>query len=289
MKCFYHATDLDGQCSGAIIRQEFPECELIGITYSDAFFWNIIQPNETIIMVDFALQPFEDMLKLDKACDLIWIDHHLSSIEESDRHGFHPKGWWKIGEAACELTWQYFVSPDLPLAVYLIGRHDVWDHSDYRTLAFHYGMQKYNTQPSEDDFWRELLHSSDNEKLIDSFIRDGDIILEYVRRDNAKYVKACSFDVTLDDYQCIAANKMLCGSQLFESIWDGDQYDIMLAFGYKSGRWNISLYTDRADIDVSQIAKKWGGGGHKGAAGFQADTLPFLPSKRTRNQHKPQV
>ena len=29
------------------------------------------------------------------------------------------------------------------------------------------------------------------------------------------------------------------------------------------------MYTDKADIDVSQIAVKHGGGGHKGAAGFQ--------------------
>jgi nanoRNase/pAp phosphatase (c-di-AMP/oligoRNAs hydrolase) len=37
----------------------------------------------------------------------------------------------------------------------------------------------------------------------------------------------------------------------------------------------VSLYSTRDDIDCGAIAKTYGGGGHKGAAGFQCDTLPF--------------
>ena len=37
MKCFYHSADLDGHCSGAIVKMVYPECELIGINYGDKF------------------------------------------------------------------------------------------------------------------------------------------------------------------------------------------------------------------------------------------------------------
>lgn len=39
---FYHSADLDGFCSGAIIKYSFPECELIPINYGDTFPWEII-------------------------------------------------------------------------------------------------------------------------------------------------------------------------------------------------------------------------------------------------------
>ena len=50
----------------------------------------------------------------------------------------------------------------------------------------------------------------------------------------------------------------------------------MIAFGWTPiGMWRVSLYTIFDHIDVSEIAKKYGGGGHKNAAGFVCDNLPF--------------
>ena len=71
MKAFYHSADLDGHCSGAIVKYAHPECELIGINYGDKFPWESIGQDETVYMVDFSLQPFSDMIRLNKACSLI--------------------------------------------------------------------------------------------------------------------------------------------------------------------------------------------------------------------------
>ena len=80
MKCFYHSTDLDGRCSGALIKWRHPECELIGIDYGQAFPWHLVDSGECVWMVDFCLQPHEDMIRLARKCDLIWINHHKTSI-----------------------------------------------------------------------------------------------------------------------------------------------------------------------------------------------------------------
>ena len=77
----------------------------------------------------------------------------------------------------------------------------------------------------------------------------------------------------------IALNKMLTNSQIFDSVWDNQKYDAMLTFGWRKGKWTVSLYSDKDDIDVGIIAKGRGGGGHKGAAGFQVDVLPFNLNK----------
>jgi uncharacterized protein len=52
-------------------------------------------------------------------------------------------------------------------------------------------------------------------------------------------------------------------SQTFESL--GNRYEIYCAFNFDGKIWNHSLYS----TTVSEICKRFGGGGHKGAAGFQ--------------------
>ena len=66
----------------------------------------------------------------------------------------------------------------------------------------------------------------------------------------------------------------LAGSDWFKSIDDGS-YDILMPFSYngKSGNWSYSMYSKTTDVSV--IAKKYGGGGHKGASGFTLDRLIF--------------
>ena len=40
-------------------------------------------------------------------------------------------------------------------------------------------------------------------------------------------------------------------------------------------KWDVSLYTGKENIHVGEIARLYGGGGHRGAAGFIVDILPF--------------
>jgi len=42
----------------------------------------------------------------------------------------------------------------------------------------------------------------------------------------------------------------------------------------KDKKWKISLYSTK-EIDMSPIAKEYGGGGHAKACGMTLDSLPF--------------
>jgi len=77
MKCFYHKSDLDGHCSGAIIKYFFPECEMIGVDYKSVLDFNEIGINETVYVLDFSFDR-ETMDKLNQKAELIWMDHHKS-------------------------------------------------------------------------------------------------------------------------------------------------------------------------------------------------------------------
>jgi len=274
MKCFYHSADLDGHCSGAIVKYFHPGCELFGIDYGDTFPWDDIRRNEKVIMVDFSLQPWKDMQRLDAMTNLVWIDHHKSAIASQKAEPLKTaKVIWGQGNAACELTWaQLFHGNKVPTVVHLLGRYDVWDHSDPNTLPFQYGLRLEDTNPENQVLWRRLFQS---EEEIAGILLNGSTVLRYINQEYEKYVRTCAFETELDDLRCIAVNRMLTNSQVFDSVWDADRYDAMLTFGWKNGKWTVSLYSDKDDVDVSQIAKARGGGGHKGAAGFQCQDLPF--------------
>ena len=51
--------------------------------------------------------------------------------------------------------------------------------------------------------------------------------------------------------------------------------DIAVIFYRNNKEWIIGLRTQNPNIDVSQLAKAYGGGGHKQASGFTASRLPF--------------
>jgi oligoribonuclease NrnB/cAMP/cGMP phosphodiesterase (DHH superfamily) len=287
--CFYHSRDLDGKCSAAIVRKRYPDCQLYGIDYGDTFPLDIVTGESVVFMVDFSL-PMEDMLKLySNTRNLIWIDHHISAINDYNDTmknlptlpGFAGKR--DIKKAACELTWEHlFPTQDVPRAVELLSMYDIWDHSDPDTLPFQMGARMKSLGP-DNHVWKDLLvspsHYDESEgkiciRYIDTILKDGATILNYQDKQNTDNCRSNAFEVEFEGLKCIVLNAGF-GSRLFKSAWS-DQYDMMITFTTNGKQWRVSLYQDdRPNIDCSVIAKKYGGGGHKGAAGFQCTELPF--------------
>ena len=289
MKCFYHSADLDGHCSGAIFKHIFPECETIGINYGQDFPWDKIGDGEAVAMVDFTLQPFEQMERLDKMCHLIWIDHHKTEIQEARNRGVNIQGIQRIGIGACALVWEWVKGQDLvhgqmPEAIRLLAEYDVWNHSDPRTLPFQYGFRMNDdTRPDNLDLWRQFICTTPHERLVANgliakTVEIGNVILSYENAQNEKFCRAYAFDTELNGNKAIACNRGFTNSKVFESVWNPDQYDLMITFCRlkpPAHKWTVSLYSTKPEIDCGVIARKFGGGGHKGAAGFQCDQLPF--------------
>jgi oligoribonuclease NrnB/cAMP/cGMP phosphodiesterase (DHH superfamily) len=274
--CFYHVADLDGKCSGAIVNKALKgDVELYGYDYGWPFPWGKVFGRD-VIMVDVSLQPASDMLKLaSEAKSFTWIDHHKSAIEEADKLGLQADGVRKVGLAACELCWRYYF-PDsrMPLAVELLGRYDVWDHSNPDALPFQYGA-RLKLPDACHTYWSEVLVSV-GACAVDPIISDGRLILAYETEQNRKRAGALAFETQIDGLRAIAANVGLTNSQLFDSVWDPERHDVMMPFyRSKKGYWTVSIYSTKPEIDCSVVAKAHGGGGHKGAAGFQCAELPF--------------
>lgn len=264
VKCFYHKSDLDGKCAGAIVKSMNRGAELYGVDYSDKR--PTVEQGDVVYVVDFSFG-IEDMKYLKETCNLIWIDHHKSSIEKMK--GIRIPGIQKIGKAGCELTWEWFHGiTSIPEAVCLLGRYDVWDHSDKRTLPFQYGMRQQEWYPDNEN-WKKLFNDGDFFQLI---LKEGQLLYNYQVAQNTMYAKGMAYGRLFHNYRAIVLNKPYANSQAFDSVYNPREHDIMVLWGCRENEYKYSIYTDKPEIDVSEIAKKYEGGGHRNAAGFYSST-----------------
>lgn len=305
---FYHKKDLDGHCSGAIAKYYYlKQSEIVVMhpyDYGEPFPFKELSDDDVVLMVDITANPYELLLEINKKYNLYVIDHHKSFIESEVAK--------KIpcllvdGVAGCELTWFKFFPPltDLlptslgteshkffPRLVHLLGRYDVWDNHDKKywdeeILPTQMGMKLNDTDPTTNfKFWEKyfdkyfkfsLNHFAQYDALsIEKKTRDaGRIILQYQNAEDDKTISFYSFPAKFKNYSIICLNSTRFNSSVFKSVWDKQKYDFMLAWVNVKGEYcTVSLYTDNEGVDVSQIAKSLGGGGHKQAAGFQCKNV----------------
>lgn len=277
MLCIYHIADHDGKGSGAVVKSVYPEIKLLGLNHDMEIPYDEIERHEMVVVCDFAL-PVDYMFELSKRKDFTWIDHHASVIEEYEKAlkaGTEPiKGLRRTGTAAIELSWEYYYpGRPVPLGISLLAKHDIFDLSDPRVQPFEYAMQSLGQNRPDDPVWTELFAGRlDTEKMIG----EGERILAWINARNYHLVRSMAFETEIDGLKCICANMPQGRSSFFDTLDGIKDYDVMINFYMnKKRRWNLSFYSAKKEVDVSKIAARFGGGGHKGAAG--ASALAELP------------
>lgn len=281
---FYHSVDNDGQLSGYLVNSLLCEGKAIyrPINYGQEIDWEEVEGRE-VYMVDFTLQPFSKMVALNGCCNLTWIDHHESEIK---KHGDYPHieiaGLRRSGVAACELVWEYAGNDDLtmPKVVDYVSHYDTFrlTHPDY--LHFQLGSETHKTDPGKgSSFWKAVLSSND---IFESIIEQGKVIRRYNERDNKEYCDNFAFEVEFEGITFLAVNRLFVQTRFFLGVFDTEKHQACMGFGFRGDHYSIHMYHDDKEKgpNLSEIASKHGGGGHRGAAAFQCNELPFeLPFK----------
>lgn len=274
MKCFYH-DDLDGKAAAFVVARYEHLCtkpnptEVVSMNYGKPFPLETVAAGERVWIVDFSIDPLEMIALLGRTRDVVWIDHHKTAIEKYAGFPEEIAGIREDGTAGCVLAWRHcFPNEPLPRAIELIGDRDVWAWKyGQETANFCAGAQMMNTHPHS-DFWRHMLSDSHQ------FVRvcdQGATVNAYRAQFYADMLKSIGFEADLDGYRCLCLNAARVGSESFgEGI---KEYDICSSFYHDGKQFTVSLYSEK--IDVSEIAKAHGGGGHTGAAGFQCAELPY--------------
>lgn len=277
MLCIYHIADHDGKGSAALVKNIYPEAELMGLNHDMEIPYDEILRHDKVVVCDISL-PMDFMFELSQKIDFTWIDHHISVIEQYEQklaEGYAPiKGIRKVGTAAIMLTWEYFYpNQSMPLGIKLLGLNDIFDLKDKRVRPFEYAVQALGINRPTDKIWKELIN---DEVDINAMVEKGRAILSYIRNRNFRLVRAQAFVSEFEGYKCICANIAQGYSEFYDSLDNLSDYDVMINFYMnKKNCWNLSFYTAKDNVNVAKIAEKFGGGGHAKAAG--ASSLKQLP------------
>jgi len=286
--CFYH-NDLDGITSAAIVNKKFKVKKFIPVGYNLPFPVEKITKKEKVYVVDYSpdkVEIFEHIHNLTPY--FIWIDHHASSIRKFKDFEFLGGKRGSSDPAACRLTWSFcYPKVDIPLFVKLVSDFDAWKyrHGDQtKNLIAALDFVEYaNLNPESNHFWSEVLNNSKSaKKKVDELCIVGERVRASIEKYRKEYAEEYAFEVEFEGLNCIAANRRDGGSLLFQ-IFKNKNYDAMISFQYcgRSRAWTFSIYSTQLHVDCSIIAEKYGGGGHKGAAGFTTSKLPFdLPKEK---------
>jgi oligoribonuclease NrnB/cAMP/cGMP phosphodiesterase (DHH superfamily) len=288
-----HHHDLDGYAAGAIARLFYPEAATLSLNYdasSPIPTADALADYAQVIIVDYTLPPAE-MLALYRAQKLLWIDHHASAIRNAQTNGYADALGLRCapGELICasELCWQFFVKKPLPRFLTLIGGYDTFRNSHdpeftHEVLPFFYGTQ-VNFQErflpanfGQPGYLLNTLEAFEDEALPERMIADGRVIQGYNRSCYGQLLRECAFVREIDGLRVLCFNCAGHGSDNMIQAFDPAKHDAMLLFSTNGKGWNYGIYTDgqlKPEVDVSAIAIKHGGGGHRCAAGFRTEEI----------------
>ena len=291
IRIIYHGSDFDGHCGGAIARDYFENeagkaYTMHSYNYGQPFPHEVFEKGDELYFIDVSFQPNDEMKEWKEkyGYDIYIIDHH-KTVVESDILNYIVGGVLDVTKSGCELAWEYFYpNRKMPKVVELLGRYDVWDKSDIKMwknliMPFQFGFNLMDTNPCYDDAfmrtWDRIFYFEDWEmaQFIDEVVYKGKAIQRYQKGQNRKAVKGYSIPLQFCDKKAIVMNTTGRNSGIFDSIWNEDEYDLMLVYARSKYDIGVSLYTTKEGVDVSELAKLHGGGGHTQAAGFCAQDV----------------
>lgn len=286
----HHSADYDGLFSGAVAyhfltKDPANEVEIEGWDFGDEPLL-VSQDIERIYVLDlppdclgaYAIRPGYPH------CPVVWIDHHKSSIEKWEDELKLP-GFRLDGVAACRLAWQYFNdnTPSLesfidrrvdePYALTLAGEYDVWDKLDVNADRFQFGL----TANRYRDAWQlQPLLDRGGDASTEELCKEGEAAMKWQQAFAADVCETRGYMVEFYGlkFWCLASAHTR-NSMWFPQEAVPKEADALMCYRIPgNGTISVSLYhkPEREDLDLSEIAKANGGGGHRGACGFSMTT-----------------
>lgn len=283
-------TDLDGILSGVIAeaytnaRLDKP-CDLFFCDYGN--IPKEFDPNkyDLIYVLDFS----DKELFKHYHYKLVWLDHHKTAMREFADTQF-KNAFCIDGVAACRLVFQYFTNlnypmldkdyfihrkVDEPLFVALAGEYDIWDDKSFYAKPLNFAIQKdykiikhlfeKTKTIYAEDFTKGVEFQDTRTPLeIKNLISSGVSMIEYIKQTPSRLDNG--IPIVIHGLKGRMFNSDTRSSLVYEN---GDE-DFLLVWNVSSNiqKIKVSLYALKESVDVSEIAKCHGGGGHKGAAGF---------------------
>lgn len=225
-----------------------------------------------IFMIDFTY----NMASLQKIISgnkkVTAIDHHISNKKETEMTQNYS---YALNNSGSVLAWKYF-HPAKPVPKFLLAIEDfdLWrfkiPHS--KEIFAYLDLFDFNFK-----VWSKLVKQAEEPSGLAKMIQAGKLLFQYEEKLVQRIVSNKAILVKFEGYRILAVNSSVFHSQIGRALVELNPPLGIIWRQTKDGV-AVSLRGD-GTIDLSKIAERFGGGGHKNSAAFIVKTLADLPFK----------
>lgn len=271
----YHKNCDDGFGSAFAVWKYLTECTktdinsviFFGAAYSHAFPPSDLY-NRNVLICDFSYKYPVTMAIMKQVKSLLIIDHHKTAQKELEKVPDTNK-IFDMSHSGAALTWMYcFANTEIkvPLLIRYIEDWDIWKKELEHIDAFN---SWFNTVPKEFEEYNKYL---DGELLEQQIRHKGiyyDELNDYYIGNGCKYsaIKFCEINKKFYfvAYSNSSVLRSQIGNQIFREYRHADFSAIYSICDYDNTT-SFSLRSENFRQDVTEIAKFFGGGGHRNSS-----------------------
>jgi oligoribonuclease NrnB/cAMP/cGMP phosphodiesterase (DHH superfamily) len=257
----YH-NDADGFGSAFVVWLRYKEAHFIPVQYNQPLP-EIPEDTKQLFIVDFSYQ--RDVCEeLNEKYELIIIDHHKTAQEELKNLSY---AIFDMEKSGCILTWEHLF-PDnkkVPAILQYVEDYDLWKFEKIYSEE----VNLYITSLEKDfEIWKQFN--------VTTAVVGGTHIKKFRDQQIERALKKVNFftiEIEGEDiYQVPCLNTTENISEIGNKLCKRyPEYAFSMTFQVLKDKTSYSLRSI-GNFDVSKVAKRFGGGGHRNAAGF---TLSF--------------
>ncbi len=261
--CIYHGNCLDGFVAAWAVRHAHGE--------EVEFHKGIHQQtppdvsDRDVFLVDFSYKKDVLISMLKTAASITILDHHITAVQDllELMDSGELKGLFNMNKSGAMLAWEWFhPEQQAPELIAFIQDRDLWKFELEGSREINAALSSY---PFDFSVWDTLMASGDTEiadlKNIGAAIeRKLQKDIEELLASGVRRMVIAGYDVPVlnapSAYVSDAGHIMSINEPFAACYWD-----------HAAGR-SFSLCSSETGVDVAEVAKKFGGGGHAKAAGF---------------------
>lgn len=271
----FHANCPDGFCAAWVAHKVFgDDADYVPVQYGED------QPavaGRRVFILDFSYKRTAMSFAVSQAADVVVLDHHKTAQAELDGFAeecergyglFRPTIVFDMGKSGGRLAWEYFFpAQDSPWLVDYTEDRDLWRWNLRDSREVSAALASY---PRDFGLWdglaAEYAHIAAWPKRLAD---EGRAILRYQGTIIDQAVGHAT-EIELGGHKILAVNSTVLFSEIAGKLAEGRPFGAAW-FIRSDGKRQWALRSRDGGVDVSEIAKQYGGGGHRNAAGFEGE------------------
>ena len=213
---------------------------------------------KNVVVLDFSYDNATTKRLMKEAKSFLVIDHHKSAVVE-----LHDVTCTRfdMNHSGAMLAWKFFhPGKESPRLIKFIEDRDLWKWEIPYSKEF---SAAFDMVPFDFEEFDKYLDDS----AVDNAQERGAYILAYSKTVISKIAKQ-AVPRKMDGKDVLVVNSSHWMSEIGAALSPKCDFAVIWFYDHDTRQVKVSLRAHHEDSDVSEIAKKYGGGGHRKAAGF---------------------